>query len=269
MRVLIADDEPLARRALARLLGAHADVEIVGECADGAEVRDALSASEVDLLLLDVRMPELSGIEAARLLTSDRPLVVFVTAHEEFGVQAFEHGAVDYLLKPVTQTRVDLALNRVRARLAADVDAARYRAMVAAAPAQARYIDRLIARVGSRDLVILVDRVELVIADDVYATVHADGRRYLLRTSLDELERSLPPERFVRVHRSYLVAVDAVVGLRRGGGQLALELRNGASVPVSRRRRREVDRILACAAAPSPAVRDTNTTARDTTAPTR
>ena len=268
MRVLIADDEALARRALAQLLAAHADVEIAGECADGAEVRDALSRSAMDVLLLDIRMPELSGLDAARLLTTDRPLVVFVTAHEEFGVQAFEHGAVDYLLKPVTQSRVDLALRRVRARLTADLDAARYREMTGAA-AEPHYLDRLIARIGDRDLIIPVDRVELVTADDVYAAVHAAGRRYLVRTSLDELERCLPPDRFARVHRSYLVPIDAVVAVRRTSGTVELELRNGASVPVSRRRRRELDRMLARGQALSPTVHDTTNTVRDTQAPAR
>jgi two-component system LytT family response regulator len=268
MRVLIADDEPLARRALAQLLVAHTDVEIAGECADGMEVRHTLTASQVDVLLLDIRMPELSGIEAARLLASDRPLVVFVTAHEEFGVQAFEHGAVDYLLKPVTQSRVDVALNRVRARLAADADAARYRA-IAAGPKAPRYLDRLIARVGDRDLIIPVDRVELVTADDVYAAVYVAGRQYLLRTPLNELERSLSPDQFVRVHRSYLVAVDAVVAVHRSGAHLALELRNGAKVPVGRRRRRNLHRIITRLEASSPTIRDKNTTTRDTTAPVR
>lgn len=268
MRVLIADDEALARRALAQLLAVHDDVEIAGECADGAEVREMLTRSEADVLLLDIRMPELSGIEAARLLTSDRPLVVFVTAHEEFGVQAFEHGAVDYLLKPVTQSRVEVALDRIRTRLATDHDAARYRAMVAG-PSEPRYLDRLIARVGDRDLIIPVDRVELVVADDVYAAVHAPGRRYLVRTSLDELERSLRPDRFVRVHRSYLVPVDAVVAVHHRGGNVELELKNGARVPVSRRRRRELDRIVARAEAPASTIPDTNTTARDRKAPTR
>ena len=268
MRVLLADDEPLARRALAQLLAVHADVEIAGECADGAEVRDALSRSAWDVLLLDIRMPELSGIDAARLLTANRPLVVFITAHEEFGIQAFEHGAVDYLLKPVTQSRVDLALSRVRARLTADEDAARYREMIGGS-AEPRYLDRLIARIGDRDLIIPVDRVELVAADDVYAAVHVAGRRYLLRTSLDELERSLSPDRFARVHRSYLVPIDAVVAVRHTDGTVELELRNGASVPVSRRRRRELDRIVARAAVLSPTARDTKITARDTTAPAR
>ncbi|HKW08793.1 MAG TPA: LytTR family DNA-binding domain-containing protein [Gemmatimonadaceae bacterium] len=239
MRVLIADDEPLARRALAQLLGVHGDVEIVGECADGADVRDVLAQRDVDVLLLDVRMPELSGMDAARLVTGARPLVVFVTAHEEFGVPAFERGAVDYLLKPVTQARVDVALSRVRGRLAADADAARYRAMLSTP----RYVDRLIARVGDRDVIIPTEVVELIAADDVYAAVHASGRRYLVRTPLDELERCLAPELFIRVHRSFIVPVGAVVAMRRVGGRVVLELRNGAAVPVSRRRRGELERL--------------------------
>jgi two-component system LytT family response regulator len=241
MRVLIADDEPLARRALVQLLVRHQDVEIAGECADGAEVRVALARDPVDVLLLDVRMPELSGLEAARLVGGARPLIVFVTAYEHFGVPAFERGAVDYLLKPVTQERVDVALARVRARLAVDEDAARYRAL-AAAPTPS-YIDRLVARVAGREIIIPVNQVELVAADDVYAAVYAAGRRYLVRTSLDDLERSLSPERFVRVHRSFIVPVDTVVAVRRTGATLVLELRNGATVPVSRRRRAEVARL--------------------------
>lgn len=241
MRVLIADDEPLARRALAQLLAAHADVEIAGQCSDGGEVRDALSREQVDLLLLDIEMPELSGLDAATLVRGARPLVVFITAHEEFGVPAFERGALDYLLKPVTEQRLDLMLDRVRARLTADEEAARYRAL-GGVPATS-YVDRLVARVTDRDVIIPADEVELIAADDVYAAVHAGGRRYLVRTSLDELERSLSPERFVRVHRSYIVPVAAVVAARRADGNVVLEMRNGATVPVSRRRRAELARL--------------------------
>jgi len=239
MRVLIADDEPLARRALAQLLVKHTDVEIAGECTDGAEVSDALDRVRADVLLLDIRMPELSGLDAARLVDGARPLIVFVTAHDEFGVPAFERGAVDYLLKPVTQERVDATLGRLRARLTADEDAERYRAL----SSTQTYADRLVARVGNREIIIPVDRIELIVAEDVYAAVHAAGRRYLVRTSLDELEAALSPERFVRVHRSYIVPSAAVVALRRAGGNVALELRNGATVPVSRRRRRAVERL--------------------------
>lgn len=245
MRVLIADDEPLARRALVQLLAGHPDVELAGECADGAEVRETLARSGVDVLLLDIRMPELSGLEVAALLASGRPLVVFVTAHEEFGVAAFERGAADYLLKPVTQPRLDIALDRVRLRLTAEEDAARYRALEAApTDGQGAHLDRLVARVGDRDVIIPVDEVELITADDVYAAVHAGPRRYLVRTPLDELERSLAPDRFVRVHRSYIVPVANVVAVRRRGNGVVLELRNGSTVPVSRRRRRALTRLL-------------------------
>jgi two-component system LytT family response regulator len=241
MRLLIADDEPLARRALSQLLAAHADVHIVGECSDGVEVRDALAHLSVDVVLLDIRMPEVSGLEVAGMLAEGRPLVVFVTAHEEFGLPAFDRGAADYLLKPVTQARLDVALARVRMRLAAEDDAAQFRAL-RAAPA---HIDRLVARVADRDVLIPIEQVELIAADDVYAVVHARGRRYLVRTPLDELERSLSPERFLRVHRSFIVPLSAVVAVRRTSAGAILELRNGATVPVSRRRRAELARLHA------------------------
>ena len=240
MRLLIADDEPLARRALSQLLAAHADVQVVGECSDGFEVRDALSRVTADVLLLDIRMPELSGLEVAGMLAEGRPLVVFVTAHEEFGLSAFDRGAADYLLKPVTQARLDVALGRVRARLAADDDAANYRALL---PHPSAHVDRLVARVGDREIVIPIEEVELIAADDVYAAVHAHRRRYLVRTPLDELERSLSPELFLRVHRSYIVPVSGVVAVRRTAAGVVLELRNGATVPVSRRRRAELARL--------------------------
>jgi two-component system LytT family response regulator len=200
----------------------------------------------VDVVLLDIRMPELSGLQVAAH-AGGTPLIVFVTAYDEFGIPAFDSGAADYLLKPVTQERLDVALGRVRARLAAEVDAARYRELTAAPP-EPRYLDRLIARVGERDVIIRVDEVELIVAEDVYAAVHAGRKRYLLRTPLDELERSLEPERFVRVHRSYIVPVDGIVAVRRVGGSVTLELRNGATVPVSRRRRSELARLERAAA---------------------
>jgi len=254
MRVLIADDEPLARRALTQLLVRHPDVVIAAECSDGAEAREMLALRSFDVALLDIRMPELSGLDAAAV--ADGPLIVFVTAHQEFGVPAFERGAVDYLLKPVTEERVDAALDRLRVRLATDADAARYRAL---ADAESRYSDRLVARVGDRDVIIPVAAVELIAADDVYAAVHAGGRRYLVRRPLDDLEQSLSPAQFVRVHRSYIVPRDAVIAVRHAGGNVVVELRNGATIPVSRRRRGELARLV-------DAVRNTTATVRDSDA---
>ena len=244
IRALIADDEPLAQRALAQLLAAHDDVEIVATCRDGVEVQSALTTLPVDLLLLDIRMPELSGLEVAALLERARPCVVFVSAYEAFGVPAFDRGATDYLLKPVTQARLDRALERVRARLATEHDAARYRALgTASQPEAHRLVDRLVARVGDRDVIIPVDDIDLIAADDVYAVVHTSGRRYLLRTPLDELEQMLSPAQFLRVHRSFIVPFSRVVAVRRSAGSATLELRGGVTVPVSRRRRRQLARL--------------------------
>lgn len=256
MRVLIADDEPLARRALTQLLVRHPDVVIAAECSDGAEAREMLMRQSFDVALLDIRMPELSGLDAAAAADGQRPLIVFVTAHQEFGVPAFERGAVDYLLKPVTEERVDAALARLRERLAADADAARYRAL---ADGASRYTDRVVARVGDRDVIIPVAAVDLIAADDVYAAVHAAGRRYLVRRPLDDLEQSLSPAQFIRVHRSYIVSRDAVSAVRHAAGNVVVELRNGATIPVSRRRRAEVTRLL-------DTVRDTTATVRNSDA---
>ena len=243
IRVLIADDEPLACLAIRQLLAAHGDVEVVGECADGIAVRKVLASTVVDVALLDIEMPAVSGLELAAE-EGERPLVVFVTAHEEFGIPAFRAGVADYVLKPVTRERLDVALARVRARLAADDDAARYRQFATAQPVPG-YVDRLIARIGDRDIVIRVDEVDLIVAQDVYAEVHARRRRYLVRTSFNELEASLDRAQFVRVHRSYIVPVTGVITVRRVGRRVVLELRNGATVPVSRRRRRELARLAA------------------------
>jgi two-component system LytT family response regulator len=239
LRVLIVDDEPLARRALRQLVAAHPDVEVVADCGDGVSAREVLDRTEVDVVLLDIRMPEVSGLDLAAD-SPPPPYVVFVTAHEQFGLSAFDVGAADYLLKPVTQPRIDAALARVRQRVAADRDAARFRAAPAEPPS---YRDRLTARVGNRDVVIRVEDIELIAAADVYAGVHVEGRRFLVRTSLDDLERALDPARFVRIHRSYLVPLDQVVAIRRVGRTHVVELRNGATVPVSRRRRQELLRL--------------------------
>jgi two-component system LytT family response regulator len=252
LRVLIVDDEPLARRALRQLLEKEADVDVVAECGDAVEAASALREGGVDAVLLDIRMPEISGLALAREL-SNGPLVVFVTAHEDYGLPAFDTGAADYLVKPVTRERLGVALDRVRARVAAARDAARYRELAQGAedmPERDRptYVDRLVARVGDRDVIIPTADVDLIVADDVYASVHVGGRKYLLRAPLDRLARALDPAHFARVHRSYIVPLRRVVAVHRTGGVPVLELRNGATVPVSRRRRKELARLESAAA---------------------
>lgn len=244
IRALIADDEALSLRALQQMLERHDDVEIVAECGDGAEARDAIARLAPDVAFLDVRMPLETGLDVASVYAGRRQtLVVFVTAFDQFALSAFEVDAADYLTKPLTEARFDQMLDRVRRRVrerrAAERSVGPERVGAAA------FVSHLIARVGMTDVVIPLDAIDYIEADDVYAAVFTRSKRQLVRTPLDALERTLDPRTFARVHRSFIVRIDRVVELRRGprGGAEVL-LRGGARLPVSRRRRAHVSRLL-------------------------
>lgn len=237
IRALIADDEELSRRALRQLLARHGDVQIVAECRDGEETRAAMTALRPDVALLDVRMPLGTGLEIARgRADGNGTIIVFVTAFDQFALPAFDVEAADYLTKPLSEPRFDAMLDRVRRRLAV-----RQTAEHAAAPTPSL----LVARVGSTDIVIPLETVEYIEADDVYAAVVANGKRQLVRTSLDALEQSLDASVFARIHRSYIVRIDRVSALRRRRAGAELVLASGAVLPVSRRRRPAVARLFA------------------------
>jgi len=241
IRAVVADDEALSRRLVHQMLERHADVAIVADCADGAAARDAIDALAPDVIFLDVRMPVESGLDVARHRDpSLGPLVVFVSAYDKFALPAFETDAVDYLTKPLTEERFDAALNRVRERL-------RLRRLAASASAAVddtrSQITHLVARVGLRDVIIPLETIDFIEADDVYAAVFADGKRYLVRTALDALERSLDTSLFARVHRSYIVRLDRVREFRRANGA-ELVLADGSVLPVSRRRRVVLESLL-------------------------
>lgn len=248
IRVLIADDEALSRRLVHQLLERHSDVAIVGECADGEAAREAIASHSPDVVFLDIRMPLESGLDVARSRDAQTgPLVVFVTAYDRFALPAFETDAVDYVTKPLTEERFDAALDRVRQRLRERRNAERYeRIAVQTDDADGRrYVPHLISRVGTRDIVIPLDSIDYIEADDVYAAVIARGRRHLVRTPLDALERALDPAVFVRIHRSYIIRLDRVTEIRRdkkSGPELVLD--GGIALPVSRRRRAIVDTLL-------------------------
>jgi two-component system LytT family response regulator len=228
IRVVIADDEPLSRRVVQQLLARHADVTVVAECADGEAVREAVARERPDVLFLDIQMPLGSGLELARERDARTgPLVVFVTAYDAFALPAFEVDAVDYLTKPLVEARFDAALERVRDRMRG----------------RRTHVAHLVARVGARDLLIPVETIDWIEADDVYAAVMTRGRRLLVRTPLDVLERSLDPQAFARIHRSYIVRLDRVAEVRHSASGPSLVLRGGATLPVSRRRRSVLDAL--------------------------
>jgi two-component system LytT family response regulator len=246
IRVLVADDEPLARRGVRQLLAPHADMNVVGESRNGPETLRALDAHKPDLLFLDVQMPEMDGFAVLRARGAHRmPVVVFVTAYDRFAVQAFEAHAIDYLVKPLNVERFEAALGRVRERLrlieAADL-ASRLTALLAAERAQREKqgIGRLVVSLGSGELVIPVAEIDWISADDYYARLHVGAKCYLLREPLSSLEMRLDPSRFVRVHRAAIVQLDRVRELR---GEEAV-LRDGSHIPVSRRKRGVLEHLL-------------------------
>lgn len=244
IRALIADDEALSRRLVHQLLERHGDVVIVAECTDGSEAREAIATHSPDVVFLDVRMPVESGLEIARSRDGRTgPFIVFVTAYDRFALPAFEADAVDYLTKPLTESRFDAALDRVRNRMRERESAATLERM--SADELPRFAPHLVSRVGTRDIIIPLETIDYIEADDVYAAVIARGKRHLVRTALDTLERSLDPSIFVRIHRSYIVRIDRVAEIRRdrkSGPELVLD--SGASIPVSRRRRGILETLL-------------------------
>ena len=233
IRAVVADDEPLARRGLRQLATAHPDLRIVGEAADGRTAVEEVRRLEPDLLFLDVQMPELDGFGVLMHELDPSPVVVFVTAYEDFAVQAFSVDAADYLLKPASAARFATCLDRVRARLAsAALDAARTHSTV-------------VVRTAKGEWVLQPEEIDWIEADDYYAAVHVAGRRFLVRESLASLDARLPDHVFMRVHRAALVNLGRVRSIEpaaSGGG--ALFLMNGDRVDVSRRSRRAVQERL-------------------------
>lgn len=247
IRAVIADDEPLARRGLRQLLAPHADVTVVAEARNGLETVRALLELKPDLLFLDVQMPVLDGFGVLREIGAQRmPTVIFVTAFDEFAVGAFDAHALDYLVKPLEAARFTEALERVRERLRAveAVDLSRKLSALLAMREEEQARQRIVVSTANCDLVIDAGEIDWIEADDYYAAVHARGERHLIRESLASLERRLDESRFVRAHRSAIVNVERVGEIRKEAGEMLLVLRNGARIPVSRRRHKLVTRLL-------------------------
>lgn len=233
MRILIVDDEAPARRRLRRMVERIEGLVVVGEACDGEDALVQAKESTPDLTLLDIQMPGLDG-----LATADDPslgCVIFVTAHSEHAVTAFELNAVDYLLKPVTQQRLEQAITKARSAASTpEPDALRSVLQRALEGAAGRTI-RLSARVGSTLHVFDAREITRITSRDKYAVFERGGEEYLLDESLNQLQVRLAPVDFVRVHRGELVNLDAVVAVHTEGGGAEVELRDGQRAAVSRR----------------------------------
>ena len=236
LRVVIVDDEKLARSVVREYLGAHAGVEIVAECGNGFEAVKAVTELSPDLVFLDVQMPKLSGFEVLELLGREVP-VIFTTAYDQYALRAFEVHAVDYLLKPFSEDRFAEALSRARERLHAKAQGASDPGMdgLTEAVRSKGPLERVLIRDGAQVHVLPVERIDYVEAQDDYVCFVSEGRQYLKDQTLAAVEGQLDPARFVRIHRSYLLNIERIarVELYAKDSRVAI-LRDGRRLPVSR-----------------------------------
>jgi two-component system LytT family response regulator len=245
MRCLLVDDEPLARERLRELLDeADTDVNVVAEAEGGKEAVSLIHDCEPDVVFLDVQMPVLDGFDVVDLLPSnsaDRPHIVFVTAYDEYAIQAFEVHALDYVTKPVRLERLNRTLSRIRDALSDEQEALDD----LRTSRRDRVLKRLTVHVGRRLRVVPLDNVRWIEADDGFVFAHTEDGRYRTELTLSDLEERLPPDDFVRTHRSTIVNLDAAYEfVPEPAGTATLRLRDGTEVKVARRRADEVEAAL-------------------------
>jgi two-component system LytT family response regulator len=205
MDVMIVDDEPLARRGIRMRLARHSDVNCIDECRDGEEALVTLLERKMDIVFMDVEMPGLSGLEVVhRLPIARRPLTILLTAHDQYAVRAFEINVLDYLLKPIDDSRFDEALDRARFALNVRNNAK---------PVVVNHVKRFMARVGRRDIVIDADAIEWIEASGDYVGLHVGQKTHLIREKMHDIHRALDPKKFIRIHRSTIVRIDRVAEL--------------------------------------------------------
>ena len=233
IRTVIVDDEPLARSNLSVLLRLDREIEIVSECESGAEAVAVIRNAKPDLVFLDVQMPECDGFDVLELLGNDLPpAVVFVTAYDQYALQAFEAGALDYILKPFDNDRFERALVRAKQRIPRSKDLP-------------RKLDRLAIKSVGQVLFVKISEIDWIEAADYYACLHVGAKTHLLRRSMSELEQELDPVVFSRIHRSTIVNLDRVRGLKLGeDGEYEVLLEDGVRLRLSQRYRKPLQSRL-------------------------
>ena len=229
LHILIVDDEELARRLTREYLRPHSDIHIIGECENGLEAVQAITEHNPDIIFLDIQMPKLSGLEVLEL-TGRNSGVIFTTAYDQYALKAFDMHAVDYLLKPFTQQRFDEALDKSRRMLGQPTPQLQ---QLLAQPAA--MLERILVRDRGQVIIIPVNKIDYIEAQDDYINIHAEGKSTLKTQSLSELETQLNSNQFVRIHRSYVIRLAALKSIERASKDSHLAvLHNGTQLPISR-----------------------------------
>ena len=249
IRTLIVDDEALGRKRVRKLLESEPECEIIGECSDGQEAVAAMRSFTPDLVFLDVQMPELNGFEVLAQLEVERlPVIIFVTAHDQFALKAFEAQAIDYLLKPFEDERFYQSVERAKAYLEGHESRKmheRLQSLVKSLSPQTRLITRMAVKTGGRIFFIKTNEIDWIEAVGNYLNLHIGSEAHLLRGRVSELEKRLDPNQFFRIHRSTIVNLDRVKEfhpLFKGDGVAILK--NGTRLSVSRSCNQRLQRLL-------------------------
>jgi two-component system LytT family response regulator len=250
LKTAIVDDEPLALDLLKILLAGHKDIEVIAECQNGTEVVSVLQSKPVDLLFLDVQMPELGGFDVVEQIGLHKlPPTIFVTAYHEYAVRAFDVHAVDYLTKPLEAQRLRTALERVRRKIAAETALLTQEQLTAVLNGlrtgedSKSYASRFLVRDGEKEILLSVEKIDWVEAAEYYCCLHSGGHSYMLRETMSDLTERMDPRRFVRIHRSAVVNLDHIAEIyREGAAQGSIRLIGGQMLRMSRAGR---ERLLA------------------------
>lgn len=249
MRIVIADDEPLARKRIKSLLADIPDAEVVAECANGREAVEAIRAHAPDLIFLDIQMPELDGFAVLQQIGGvPAPSIIFVTAFDQYAIRAFEVHALDYLLKPFDRDRFNRSLQRARddmARGQVAITQAQLEALLADLRPAARVEERILIKEAGRAILLPASEIDWVESAGNYITIHAAGQSHMLRETMKGIGERLDQHAFRRIHRNIIVNISRVKELRTmGKGEYILKLRDGTKLAVSRRYRRNLDGAL-------------------------
>ncbi len=248
IRVLLVDDESLAREMLREMLQDDPQVIIVGESCNGREALEAIRTHAPDLIFLDVQMPELGGFEVLEALGKDIPQVIFVTAYDQYAVRAFEVHALDYLLKPFDQERFDISWQRARAQILRERNGGtdqRILALLEEMKAGNKYLERLVIKASGRIYFLETAEIDWIEAEGNYVSVHSAKKSHLLRETISSLESQLDPKKFLRIHRSSIVRIDRIQELQPWfHGEYRIILQNGTQLTLSRNYRDKLQEAL-------------------------